>query len=140
MASSAISAAGTIIKLGDAASSETFTAIAEVLDFNGPSFSAKTTEVTPLDTTDFYEEVIVTMLSAGDVTFNLNFTSAGFDSLWAIFNARSKRNYQIVIPDSGSTTFQFSAAITSMPLSGDKEKQVGIAVTLKIDGKPTKTP
>ena len=140
--SNAISAFGTLLKIGDGGAPESFTTIAEVKDIGGPKLKSNTAEVTNHSSTDGWLEKIGTILEAGQVTFKINFvptaTTHSFSTgLIKDFVARTKRNFKLVFPDTGATTWSFTAIVTgfepSEPVNGPLEADV----TLDITGKPT---
>ena len=78
----AVSSNGTLLKMGDGGSPEAFTTIAEVLDITGPQLEAGTEEVTNQDSAG-WREYIVTLLSGGEVSFDVNWfndVTQGFDT------------------------------------------------------------
>lgn len=142
MSTGAIAAYGTLLKVGDGGTSETFTTIAEVRDISGPSLSADVKDVTSHDSEDGWDESITTILRGGEVTFNVNFvptdTTHSYSS--GLINDmvdRTKRNFQLVFPDSGSTTWNFAALVTGFETTANVADELTADVTLKISGKPT---
>ncbi|KKL29023.1 hypothetical protein LCGC14_2369280 [marine sediment metagenome] len=115
----AIDAHGTLLKLGDGGGgSEVFTTVAEVTDISGPSMTLDPIDVTSHDSTAAYREFIGGLLDAGEVTLTINYvpTAGTHDAttgLIADMVARVVRNFQLVFPDSGTTTWSFAALITA---------------------------
>ncbi len=137
MPSSAISGVGTVFNRSDMASSPVFTAIAEVNSIGGPSMTRETIDVTSLDSTGGYREFIAGFRDGGTVELGMNFTVAGYIAFKNDFESDVARDYQIVLPDSGNTTFDFSALVTDLPLDIPTDDKVTVAVTLKISGPVT---
>lgn len=137
MSSNAFSGVGATLELGDGASSESFTAIAEVNSIDGPNISVDTIDVTSLDSTGGYREFIASFIDGGEVTAEFNFTLDGYDDLKVVLEARARRNFQIVLPDTGSTTFSFSALVTALGVSVPKDDKVTASMSLKISGQVT---
>ncbi len=141
--SDALSAFGTLLKIGDGATpTENFTTIAEVKDISGPSLELATEEVTHHSSTGGWREKIGTLLSAGEVTFDLNFipTEATHSYSTGLINDmvnRTKRNFQLVFPDAGNTTWQFTALVTKFEPDEPVEGELGASVTLEVTGQPT---
>jgi len=50
---------------------------------------------------------------------------------------RTKRNFQLVFPDVGATTWAFAAYVTGFEPSAPVDDLLGASVTLKITGQPT---
>jgi len=138
--SNAISSFGTLLLRGDGADPENFTPIAEVQDIKPPSLGADTEEVTHQGSTDGWKEYIVTLLDAGEVSFDINFipteaTHNASAGLMADFAARTKRNWKVVFPD--GTEWQFAAYVTAFEADAPVNGKLSASVTLKITGKPT---
>ena len=139
MTTDAISGVGTSFKRGDAASNEVFTAIAEINSISGPTMSRNFIDVTSLDSTGGYREFIGSFRDPGTVTLNMNFTRDGYIQMKTDFEASSSVNYQIVLPDSGNTTLDFTAFVTDLPLDIPLDDKITINVTLKVTGQVTVT-
>ena len=137
--SDAISGVGAQFKRGDGASSETFAAIAEVNSITGPTMSRDTIDVTSLDSTGGYREFIGGFRDGGEVTLNMNFALAGYNDMKDDYELDTLTNYQVVLPDTGNTTFEFAALVTSLGLAVPMDDKVTSDVTLKISGEVTLT-
>ena len=140
-ATAAISSFGTLLKIGDGASPETFATIAEVKDVSGPALNSRTTEVTSHGSPHAVVEKIITLLEIGSITFDVNWVPSGVTHLQLIADwyARTKRNFQILFPDAGTFTILFPAAISFEP-SAPVEGALGASVTLEVLGDITYTP
>ncbi len=139
---SAISSFGTLIKKGDGGSPESFTTIAELLDIEGPELGLDTEDVTSHSSTDGWAEHIGTILNAGEVSFEVNYvpTNATHNATTGLIKdmtARTKRNFQLVFPDSGNTTWSFTALITSVGPTAPVRGALRGSIGLKLTGKPT---
>ncbi len=138
----AISSFATLLKLGDGATpTESFTTIAEVKDIKGPKLSLGTEEVTAHDGSG-WEESIATILKAGDVSFEINFVPTNTTHSYSAglikdMVNKTKRNFKLVFPNTGATTWQFAAWVTGFEPSEPVEGTLAASVTLKITGQPT---
>lgn len=132
--SDAFSGVGAQFKRGDGASNEAFSAIAEVNNIGGPNKSRATIRVTSLDSVGGYEEFIASFRDGGEVQLNMNFTRDGYVDMNDDFETDTLVNYQIVLPDTGETTFDFSAFVTNIDNSVPMDDKVSMDVTLKISG------
>lgn len=137
----ALASYSALIKIGDGADPEVFTTIAEVMDISGPSLALNTAEVTSHDSGG-WKEIIGTILDAGEVSFDINFvptnaTHSQGAGLISDMLARTLRNFQIVFPDSGSTTWEFAALVTGFEPSAPVDGALTASVTLEISGQPT---
>jgi predicted secreted protein len=142
MPTQAVAAIGTLLKIGDGGSPETFTTIAEVRDITGPSLSLTLVDVTSHDSTGNYIENIPTFKSGGTVTFQLNFlpshaTQSAASGLLAAYNNRTLRNFQLVFTNPGNTTWSFAAYVTQFTPSAPVQGALTASVTLSIQGAPT---
>jgi predicted secreted protein len=140
--SNALSAFGSLLKIGDGATPENFTTIAEVADLGGPALKLDAIEVTHHESPGGWRENIGGLLTAGEVTFTLNFipTEATHDAstgLIADMVARTKRNFQLVFPDVGSTTWSFAALVTGFEPKEPIDEKLSADVTLTVTGQPT---
>lgn len=138
----AIASYSTALKIGDGATSEAFTTIAEVVDIGGVPLTLNTKEVTSFDSAG-WAEFIGTKLMMDDVEFKVNFipTNATHSYSAGLIDDmlnRTLRNFQLVFPDSGSTTWTFAALVTGVEV-GDMNPDGGLEadVTLKPSGAPT---
>lgn len=138
----AISAFGTKLQIGDGATTESFTDIAELLDVTGPELSADTEDVTSHGSTGGWEEAIVTILRSGSVNFSLNFyptaTTQGYTAgLLHDYVNKTLRNFRLVFPDTAATTWAFSAYVTKFTPKAPVKGGLGADVSLKVTGQPT---
>jgi predicted secreted protein len=142
MSSNAVSAFGTLLKLGDGAVSENFTTVAELRNISGPSISADAIDVTTHNTPTPWRRFIAGLLDGGEISFELNFIptdpthsySAGI--LKDITN-RTRRNVQIVFPDVAVTTWTLPVIWTAFEMSSDPAEVLMASVTAKVSGPPT---
>ena len=139
--SNAISSFGTLLKIGDGAGTEAFTTIAEVMDISGPSSTLNTAEVTSQTSANGYSEHIGTILNGGEVSFDINYgpTDGTHDEstgLISVMNARTLNNFQLIFPDSGTTTWSFAALVTGFEPSAPVDGALTASVSMLISGKP----
>ena len=140
--SNAISSFGTLLKIGDGAGTEVFTTIAEVMDISGPSTTLNTAEVTSQTSANGYSEHIGTILNGGEVSFDINYgpTDGTHDEstgLISVMNARTLNNFQLIFPDSGTTTWAFAGLVTGFEPSAPVDGALTASVSMLISGKPT---
>lgn len=137
-----ISAFGTSIKLGDGASPEVFTTIAEVVEIGGPGLELDMIEITNHSSTGGWEEHVGGILRTGEVTLDINYDPAGgthdaSTGLIADMVARTLRNFQLIFPDTGTTTWTFSAYVQKFEPGAPVDDKLSASVTLKLSGQPT---
>ncbi len=136
----AISAFGTLLKIGDGGTTETFTTIAEVTNISGPKLSVNTIDVTSHSSTG--KQFISGLKDGGEVTFTINFAPTGAthsrtSGLLKDYENRTLRNFQLVFPDAGSTTWSFAALVTNFDAKMPVDGALTADVTLKVSGVPT---
>jgi hypothetical protein len=148
MASKAKAGTGTKLKLGDGASPEVFTTVAEITSLKMAGRTVKTDDVTNMDSpTDsnglLYEEFIATVASSGGVDFTYNFTpnDTAQQAVRTAFDGKL-HNFQIVtvIDKTGSSpltkwTFSFAAIVEMVDgVDFPVDKKVSGTGKLKISG------
>lgn len=138
MASAAVKAIGTALKIGDGGSPETFTTIAEIKAITGPARTSDKIEVTSMDSTGGYKEYVPGLKDGGDVTCDMNFVdSAAQDALGDDFENQTLRNFQIVTTHGTPKTIAFAAYVTNFGYSFDPTDVAKRNVTLSVTGQVT---
>lgn len=128
---------GTILKRGDGEAVETFTAIANLTTVEDGGRTRNTIDVTAHDSPNQYMEFVGGLIDPGEVTVDINYDPAVHDTLEADLEDKDPRNYQIVFPDTGTTTFSFAAVMTGFSKSAPYDDKLTGSLTFKISGKPT---
>lgn len=134
MASNAVSTNGCTIKIGNGASTETFAAIPELRNFNGPTMDSEDIDVSHL-ASGSYRDYIQGFKASGEISGECNWTQAGYATLLALFNAGTVRNMQAVMSD--GTTYEFQGYVKSIPVTVNTGEQVKFNLTIKITGTVT---
>ncbi len=129
---------GTMFQVGDGASPETFTTVADVSDISGPSISLNAIDVTTHDSTDGWAEFVGGVIDAGEVSFDINFDPAEttHQNLRTLLTNRAVNNFRIVFPTSPVTTWQFAGLVTSYEVNAPVDDKLSASITIKITGKP----
>lgn len=140
----AIPSQGTQLKRGDGATpSESFTAIAEISsDITGPNFALDPVDATSHDSPDGWDEFIGGKLSGGDVSCTVQFIPTNATHSYAAgvlkdMTDKTLRNWQLVFPDSGSTTWSFAALVTKFVPKAPVNGKLTADISLRISGQPT---
>ena len=142
MASAATAGIGTLLKIGDGATPEVFTTIAEVLDIAGPGLTSDLVDITNMSSAGSWEESLPTILRSGEITFSVNFlptntTQSSVAGLINDFENRTNRNFELVFTDTPATTWSISGYVTNvttqMPVAGATTMDVSV----KLTGQPT---
>lgn len=141
MTSSAIWAYGSILQLGDGATPEVFTAIAEITELTPPQMSRDDIDVTSHQSSDGYREFISGLRDGGEVTFKANWlptnsTHDGTTGLLETFNDNDTHNWKVILPNT-LITIAFSGFLTAFEPDLPIEEQAQLSGTIKVSGKPT---
>jgi len=129
----------TYLYIGDGASPEGFTLVANVGDITGPGFSAAIVDVTSHSNPTPWREKITTLLDAGQVSFKLYFIpgDTGHQKLMKTFINRTFNDYKIVYPDPAHSTMLFSAYTGKFAITTTVAGVMEAAVTFEVVGQPT---
>ena len=135
MASNAFSGIGTKFYVWSA-DQAAYVLIAEINSISGPSMSRETIDVTSLDSTGGYREFIASIRTGGVVSLSMNFTRDTYDVFKSGFNVDTLRTYQIILPDTDGTVFEFTGLVTELPVEIAIADKVTADVTIQISGAP----
>jgi len=115
--SQAILGYGTLLERGNGATPEVFTAIAEVLDINGPNRSRDFEDVSHMQSPDGYDEWLPKLKSGGELAFDLHFLPfhASQDALNDDYESGRKGNYRIRWPFNPPVIGAFTAFVQEPP-------------------------
>jgi predicted secreted protein len=119
---------------GETSGAEDFVSIAEINSISGPNKTRGTIDVTSLDSSGGYREFIASFRDAGEVTLEMNFTRDGFEDLNDDFESESSKEYRIVLPDTGNTTFTFFGYVINLGMAIPTDDKVTASVTIKVTG------
>lgn len=139
-ASGAVAAFGTTFGIGDGASPEVFTTLAEVVSISGLKPTQNTADVTNMGSTGGYMEHVTTTRDPGTIDLELNFIADNANQLAMYqtkFNAGTIQNYQITYTDTGTSTCTFAASVESYNINSTTDGKAEMSMTLKVDGQPT---
>lgn len=127
---------GVQLQRGDGEGPEVFTAIADITNLSGPGLSRETLDVTSHGSPDGWMEFLGGLKDPGEVTADINYQPALHDTLVADFDDTAPRNYRIVFPDTGATTWAFPAIITGFEPEAPYDDKAAASLTFKVSGKP----
>ena len=135
---SAVLGLGTTLQVGDGASPQVYSTIAEVLTMSGPDLTAEDIEVTNFDSTA--KEYISGVPDGGSINFELNWISGTQQQqLRDDVDAGTSRNYKVTFPTSPNTTASFDARCTEFSMTTEPNSQIRASANLKISGSVTWT-
>jgi hypothetical protein len=142
-ASEGVIGLGTLLKIGNGASPEVFSAIAEVKDITGPGLTSEFAEFTHQQSTGGYREYKPTFKNSGEITFKCNFlpddTTQGFSTsgLLKDYEDQTLRNFQLLFPDTGATLASFAAYVANIQPTSPLAAALELNVTLRVTGPVT---
>lgn len=134
MPSNALGTQGVVFKRGDGGSPEVFTAVSEIVEFDGPDGTATEIDITHLTSTA--KEFLVGLKDEGRITFGMNFvpTDAQQIGLRNDRANRTKRNFRLELTDAGPTKLSFAAYVMGLSISGRPDDKISARLTLRITG------
>lgn len=143
MATQAKLGKGTLLKKGDGASPEVFTAIPEILEISGtPGGTPDIIDVSNHDTADFYREEITGLITTTELTCRANYRGGGsaantvVHALETQMAAGTVANFQIILPTDTPETVSFAARVRSWQIVTPINEQMRVEFTLKTSGAP----
>jgi len=131
---------GVLLKAGDAASPEVFTTIGSVVNAAGPNRTMTVIDISTI--TDAYKRKKGGMKDSGQVTLDIlySYNDATHVTLLADYEARTLRNFQLVVADaSPDVTYDFAALVTEFSETYQLDDVVRASVTLDIDAGVTES-
>lgn len=119
---------GTILKKGASP-------IGKIQSISGPSMTRETIDATVLDNTgNGFREFITGLRDGGTLSFDMQFTKAGYNSIKTDFMSDEVVAYSIELPDSPSTKINFNGLVTDFPLDIPLNDIMKCSVSVKITG------
>lgn len=112
-------------------------AIAEINNITGPGMSRETIDTTALDTAGGYRTFIAGFRDPGTITMSMNFTRDGYETMKDDFESNDAQNYEIILPDSDTTSLEFEGLVTELPLTIPPDDKVTMDITIQISGQVT---
>ncbi len=114
-------------------------AVAGVNSISGPDKTRDTIDTTALDTAGGYRTFIGGFRDGGEITLTMNYEVVGYTNLDTDFAATANQSYEIVLSDTGNTSYAFSGWVTSLGMDIPLDDKVTMTVTIKVDGVITQT-
>jgi len=133
---------GILLKRGNGASPEQFTAIAELIGLAGPTLSRETVDVTHTESTNKYREFIAGLLDAGEVTVDVAWlpdhaTQNEATGILKDLHDGTLRNFQIIWPTAAPVTWTIACLVTGVDPTAPIEDRMTASISLKVSGDPT---
>lgn len=128
---------GITFSIGDGASPEVFTPVADLLDGDGPGLSKDSVQITSGESANRWREFISGFRDGGEVTFEFNLTNANLTALKTNFDLDTNSNYRVVVPAPASATWTFAGHLTALDPTYPQEDRMTGSLTVKVSGAPT---
>lgn len=132
----AIGAQGTLLKVGNGASPESFTTIPEVHKLTAPSIKFDLLDTTSHDSTSGFKEYIPGLADGENIGFSFWFVPSNSvhqgvrdDSL-----AKTLRNFEVIFPDASDNTMDQAAYVTMFTPTADINTVLVVAAQAKVTG------
>lgn len=118
-----INAHGTVLNLGDALVSPTYTAIAQVETFDGPELARGSEEVPTHDDADMVERIADALFRMNAVSGTLLYdpvegTHDGATGLVSLLESGEERPFQLILSDAASTQWDFNGFVSQFSPTG----------------------
>ena len=118
--------------------------VAQVTNIGGPSLSADSVDVTTHDSTNAWEESVVSVLRSGDVTLDIVYDPAddthdatGGNGLLTRISGKTRTDFSLIFPDSGASVWGFNGDITGFEPGAGVADALTATVTIKVTDSPT---
>jgi hypothetical protein len=139
--SSGIAAYGTLLKIGDGGSPETFSTVAEVVQIDWSGMKATLADITNHGSVSAFKEIVPTTVDPGQIKLTVNFlptaiTQAYTTGLLRDLTQRNKRNFQLVFPNVGNTTWGVAGYVSQLDIKGPVEGKLQADFVIDISGFP----
>jgi len=139
MSSNSLESQGMLFQIGDAASPEVFTSIAEVTSISGPGGSAAVIDTTDLNSTA--KEKRMGLSDEGQVTLDIMYIPANTQHA-LLRTRRASRvltNFKIIFTDSPATTWSFSGYVLGFTVNNAVDATTNASVTIEVSGSITES-
>lgn len=128
---------GTLLKVGNGASPEVFTTVAEMDAVKPPGDTTDVIEVTNHDSPGGYKEYIPTLLDTSPVTQTANYINNTQQNLIQTnLRAKTITNFQIVLTTGSPRTCSFSAIIVKWDVDPPIKSQIKLSFELRGTSQP----
>jgi hypothetical protein len=133
MSVNALPSQGVELKIGSG-SPLAFTAIKEIVSFNGPGGAGQVIDVTDLSSDAI--EKIMGLHDEGQISFEMNYLPT--DTQHALLRtqraAQAATSFQLIFTDTGTTTWAFTGFVTGFTVTGGVNAPIKANVVVEISG------
>lgn len=110
-------------------------AIASINNISGPDASREMIDDTALDSANNRREFIAGLIDEGSVSLDLVFARDTYETMRTDFEDSTAQNYEIVLPDSDTTTLEFEGYVAECPLDGTpRDDRIMCSISIKVTG------
>lgn len=131
---------GSLLKIGNGASTETFSSILEVRSIDGPNLDLEFVDATHMESPSGYREQKPTFKSGGDVTIEVNFLpddTSTQASLLTDFDNKTLRNFKLTFA-TFNKVWSFAAYVKSVSPKANIDDMLTASIVLQISGAVTR--
>ena len=116
--------------------------IANINDLSGPGLTLDPIDTTTHDNSSAWRTFVGGLLDAGEISLEIDYvpTAASHGNTSGLVNSlsgRSTASYSMKFPDSATTTWTFTALVTSFEPQAPVDDKLTASVTMKLTGAPT---
>lgn len=127
---------GSLFKIGNGASPEVFTTVAEVTAITPPAMTRDSIDATHSESTDGWREFIGGLKDGGEVELTLNWVPGSATTILLMQEIGADAgNKQVVFPN--GEIFSFAALCTNISPEAPVDGKMEATATYKVTGKPT---
>ena len=132
MASNAVAGIGTIIRRWNTTTSQ-WDELAEITSVDNEKTRGMY-DVTHLGSTGGYIERIPGLRDPGTMQTPMNFTRDTYDLMNADYESDTVQNYEVVLPDTDETSFEFQGYVSSLGLGVPTDNKITANATITVTG------
>lgn len=124
---------GSLFKIGNGATPEVFTTVAEVTGIKPPNFARDAIDATHEESPGSFREFIPGLSDAGEISFDVNFVPGSASTVILLAERTAAAgNKKIVFPN--GETLSFSAFMTGFEPDAPLDDKMSASVTYKVTG------
>lgn len=132
---------GALFQVGDQASPEVFTTVADLRDIT-PTIQRESIDASNHDTANAWREFVPGMATMeigleGNYVPDNTTHNIATDGMIGLIDTAGSRNMKIVFPDSGATTWSFEGFFTEVSPSLPSEGLLSFSASVQVCGRPT---
>lgn len=111
-----------------------YESISNLLSISGPGSARDTVDNTVLDDDDGFRDFITGLRDGGTLSFDMQFTREGYESILEDFNDDDPQDYALFFVKQGEGAILFKGFVTDLPLDIPLNDVIKCSVSIKITG------